>query len=210
MAASTGSRAKTCLMTAGIIAALVLSSGAVYVAETRAPSSTTNLTEPQHNETVYHNSTVYNNRTVYQNTTNNITTPIWHNSTTYVNTTVYHNPTVYRNETVYVNTTVIYRIPVVNVTYIQLVFVNASVGVNQTLDLPQNYSLPVGTVTWLNFTANYTESEYENRALTVNEPWTLLSVTYSDWEHTPLEFDIKVLVGVPYWPGTYGMTVNIK
>jgi hypothetical protein len=155
---------------------------------------------------IYHNATIERNFTVYQNTTNNITSPHWDNTTTYVNTTQYANSTIYHNSTVYVNTTVIQFIPVVNVTYLLIDFTSPSLGTNYSIPLPVNYSLPVGTVTWMVVTLNETKCG-GGYSITVNSPWVILSD--SDWS-TPQVISVNVLLGVPYYPGTFPIIVTVS
>jgi hypothetical protein len=196
------SRFKDYALAAGVIAALILGGIGTYAYANPGTHQTNTV------NTVWDNQTIQHNSTVYRNTTVNTTTPIWHNTTVWVNTTHWDNTTntVYRNSTVYVNTTIIELIPVVNVTGIFVNYTNATLGVNATVPIPENYSLPVGTVTWVLVTVNVTKCcpQYD---ITVNAPWVLLSDRDCS---TPETITVDVLLGVPYWPGTYPIDLTVS
>ncbi len=132
-------------------------------------------------------------------TTNPMTT-VWNNRTVERNVTVYINTTMFRNSTEYVNTTE--SVPVVNVSCI------AVNGQNWTGSVvPVNYSFPVGTVTWVQFSFNLTQVQCSNcYFVSVNAPWTLLENSHVVTNDTVKE---TLLIGVPYWPGTYPLYVMV-
>jgi hypothetical protein len=145
---------------------------------------------------------VYDNSTVLINTTSNMSVNHWDNTTTYV--TNYQNDSI----TVYVNTTYVVSIPVVVVTSLTVDFVN---GTSETFVLPTNYSLPVGTVTWMQFEMTGTPS-----SLSVNSPWTLLEFSAVPVKNTaagPMCMGhgpelVTALIGVPYTAGVDAMVVS--
>ena len=191
-----------------LLAVIALVMGSVLAFNQAFPSAVPVSVPSYHNSTVYHNTTIYRNSTVYQNTTNNITTPTWQNTTTYVNNSYYDNTTKteYANTTTYVNTTLIQRIPVVNVSGIEIGFENASFGTNYSVPIYGNYSLPIGTVTWIQFNVTIT-AKLPTFNVSVNAPWVLLLAT--DWK-TPKVVNETVLLGVPYFPGTYWINIKVS
>jgi hypothetical protein len=154
----------------------------------------------------YNNQTVYHNGTTYVNTTRNVTENHWDNTTTYVNTTQVVDKNIYHNETVYVNTTLVVTIPVVNVTMVEVNFTEASMGANYTVPTHENYSLPIGTVTWVQITLNTTMCDGGYK-LSVNSPWVVLS---SNDGMTSKTITVNLLLGVPYFPGTYSIDVTVS
>lgn len=170
----------------GLVAVMLVASGS----QVAAVGTTIN------NPTTY----VYNNSTVYANTTT-AGANHWDNTTTYVNDST--------STTVFINTTYVVMIPVVNVTSITVVFANDT---SANIAIDANYSLPIGTVTWLQFNVISTLCGQTSH-LTVNAPWTMLSAASSTNQHnigsdgTTTE---TVLIGVPYFPGTYAIIVTVS
>lgn len=191
------SKTTTRLLTAGVIVAILVAGIGSYAAYELRPSAPTPAPT-----LVYSNTTVWHNATVYENTTTNVTSQHWVNTTTYVNTT----SDQYRNSTVYVNTTLVVTIPVVVVTYFEVNFTLTQLGTNYTVPIPANYSLPVGTVTWVRFALNTTMCG-GGYAYTVNAPWVVL---YGTDGMTPAVITVDVLLGVPYFPGTYPIIVTVS
>lgn len=176
----------------GVVAALLIGGGVTYQFATGHGGDGTNV--------VYQNQTVFRNSTVFQNTTTNGTSH-WSNTTVFVNTTSYTNSTVWHNETVYVNVTYVIEIPVVNVTFVEVNYTSPSLGENETLSVLQNYSLPVGTVTWVGFSVSSMCGH--DGTFAVNAPWVLLESSYESGRE-------YLLIGVPYFPGTYGLDVTVS
>jgi hypothetical protein len=185
--------------------ALLLSGIGLYVAEQPHGGSATYPTQ-----TVWNNATVEHNSTIYRNVTENVTKAYWHNSTSWVNTTVNTTHVIYRNSTEYVNTTIVELVPVVNVTYVWVNYSAAALGQNFTVTTHENYSLPIGTVTWLQFnvaTYHVKCSCWDGFNVSVNSPWTLL--LYTSWVYPEDSVAVTALIGVPYWPGTYSLDVTV-
>ena len=139
---------------------------------------------------------------MFVNTTNTTTVNHWVNTTTFINTST--------STTIYVNHTYVVSIPVVVVTSLTVDFAN---GTSVSTVLPTNYSLPVGTVTWVQFEMTGTPSY-----LSVNAPWTLLSFSASA-THTPPPLGptcghgpetVTVLIGVPYTAGVDAMVLTVN
>jgi hypothetical protein len=178
-------RVKDILMTTGIVAALLL--GGIGTYEYMHPHTSTTTSEKN----------IWQNTTIYRNTTNNITTPYYHNTTYYDNTT----------HVIYHNITYIILIPVVNVTSINVNFTNSSYGTNFSIHVAANYSLPVGTTTWLNFSLDVPGRIGHQRSYntSVNFPWTFILT-----RHYRIDDNVIVLLGVPRLPGIYAIHIIVS